>query len=102
MDTSPIAITGHSDDLIHVEADGHTAEVDAYGGVDILIRDPHNDDTLLIRADYLQHGVWALAPTMPSEAHPLPDWDVVLTEGHDYSPTLVVHAPDGAQIDTTG
>lgn len=96
-DTQPITLYGHSDDTIIVEHNaGHLEEFDAYNGAELLIE--YGDDTLMVCATFTEHGVWAIAPTMPSEAHTLPDWDIVVDTGHDYSPAITVHAPEGATI----
>lgn len=96
-DTAPITIYGESDDILVSETRGETREqYDAYNGTELIIR--HDDDALMVRAEYTEHGVWAIAPTMLSEAHPLPDWDIVVDTRHDYSPAITIHAPEGALI----
>ena len=96
-ETSPITIYGHNDDLLVAETRGECREqFDAYDGAELVIR--HEDDALMVKASFTEHGVWALAPTMLSEAHPLPDWDIVVDARHDYSPALTIHAPDGAIV----
>ena len=96
-DTAPITIYGESDDILVAETRGqHSEEFDAYDGAELIIR--HEEDALMIRAEYTPHGVWAIAPTMLSEAHPLPDWDIVIDARHDYSPAVTIHAPENALI----
>ena len=96
-DTAPITIYGESDDILVAETRaGIREEFDAYDGAELVIR--HDDDALMIRASFTEHGVWAIAPTMLSEAHPLPDWDIVVDTRHDYSPGITIHAPENALI----
>lgn len=96
-DTCPMTLYGDSDDTVIVEHHaGYLEEFDAYSGAELIIRS--GDDALMIVASFTEHGVWALAPTMLSEAHTLPDWDIVVDAGHDNSPALTVHAPEGATI----
>lgn len=96
--TAPITLYGDSDDTVVAEHNaGHTEEYGAYDGCQLAIR--HGDDVMLVCATLTEHGVWAIAPTMLSEDHPLPDWDIVVDARHDTSPSLTVHAPHGATID---
>lgn len=102
-DTSPITLTGHDDDVITLElADGSSDDLDAYNGTEVIISDPETDEALLVRCEYTEHGTWTLAPTMLSDAHAFPDWDIVIAAGHDYSPSLTVHAPEGATVTSAG
>lgn len=99
IETVPYTFTGARDATVQLEMDGVVHELDAWEGADVVLRAPDGDVMLLVCRYIGEHGVWAVAPTVLSEAHPFPGWDVVVEAGPDDGVAVTVHVPEGTDVE---
>lgn len=83
---------------------GHSDDVFVAGDIEIytnIAKVSCSDGTLLVAADYLKNGCWAIGIAPFDEDEKMADWPISYRQSdRGYSTVLVIEVPDDAKVES--
>ncbi|MFQ0995460.1 hypothetical protein ACGH6Q_10655, partial [Gilliamella sp. BG2] len=97
--TKQLTFIGHSDDIFSVSINGKPVEeIDCFDKL-ARYKVSSGENQLYVIGEYVTPCVWMIGVAPVNEGIPIPNWNIQLINGHNYSPALTIECPDDVKIE---